>query len=353
MIRWGIIGSGGIARRRMVPALAECAESTVVAVMDIDRTVTDAVAAQIGATAYYSEEALLADAAVQAVYIATPAYLHHPQVLQAAKAGKHVLVEKPIALTTAQAEEMIAACRDAGVFLTEGYMMKFHALHQQARDMVARGEIGQVVFARAQLSCWYPDMPGAWRQVPEQGGGGALIDMATHLYDLLQYIIGAEIVEVFAFTDTLTFRYPVEDSSTTLLRFANGAHGVVDAFFNVPDCAGQDRLELYGNKGSIQGEGTIGQLPAGKLTAYLGDAASAYDPQQSKDSLDVACREIAYQPANMYAGELDYLSHCIATNTPPALNTGEDGLQILKVALAAYESAKTGQKVTLGRAALR
>ncbi|HEY3343138.1 MAG TPA: Gfo/Idh/MocA family oxidoreductase, partial [Anaerolineae bacterium] len=342
MIKWGILGCGGIAKRRMVPALAECTESIAVAVMDIDRAVTDAVAAQIGATAYYDVEALLADPAVQAVYIATPAFLHHDQVLQAAKAGKHILVEKPIALNAAQAEEMIAACHTAGVFLTEGYMMKFHALHQQAREMVQRGEIGKVVFARAQLSCWYPDLPGAWRQVPAQGGGGALIDMATHLYDLLQYIIGSEIAEVSAFTDTLTFRYPVEDSSTTLLRFANGAHGVVDAFFNVPDSAGQDRLELYGNKGSLQGEGTIGQLPTGKLTACLSDDAHGYDPQQSKDSLNVTSREIDYQPVNMYARELDYLSHCIATHTPPTLNTGEDGLQILQVAQAAYESARTG-----------
>ena len=180
--------------------------------------------------------------------------------------------------------------------------------------------MGQVVFARAQLSCWYPDIPGAWRQDPKLGGGGALIDMATHGYDLLQYIVGSRVSEVMALTDTLTFGYPVEDSSTTLLRFENGAHGVVDAFFNVPDAAGQDRLEIYGNKGSIQAEGTIGQLPGGKMVAYTSDLARGYDPEQSKASLDVAMREIDYTPVSMYAAELDLSISLYLSGTAPSIH---------------------------------
>lgn len=348
MVKWGIIGCGGIARRRMIPALPECRSSKVVAVMDVDRAATEEVAAQIGARAYFSEADLLADKDVQAVYIATPVFLHHRQVIEAAAAGKHVMVEKPLALSVAQAEEMIAACKSARVFLTEGYMMKFHALNAIARDMVQQGDVGNVTFARAQLSCWYPDLPGAWRQDPKLGGGGALMDMATHCYDLLQFVMGSKITEVSAFADTLTFKYSVDDSSTTLLRFANGAHAVVDAFFNVPDSAGQDRLEVYGNKGSIQAEGTIGQAPTGKMVAYLSDSGKDYDPQQSKSSLDVTVRKIDYMPVNMYAAEMDYLSGCIESGTPPTVNTGEEGLQILKVALAAYESSKTGCKVKIG-----
>lgn len=347
MVNWGIIGCGGIARRRMIAALPECKDSNVVAVMDVDRKATDEVAKQLGARGYYKEVGLLADPDVQAVYIATPVFLHHKQAVQAAKAGKHILVEKPIALTADEAEEMIRECKAAGVFLTEGYMMKYHALHQKAMEMVSNGDIGNVVFARAQLSCWYPDLPGAWRQDPTLGGGGSLIDMATHCYDLLQFIVGSKIVDVFAHADTLTFKYPVEDSSTTLLRFENGAHAVVDAFFNVPDSAGQDRLEVYGNKGSIQAEGTIGQMPTGKMVAYLSDSSKDYDPEQSKTSLDVSVREIAFTPVNMYAAELDYLSRCIESGTAPSVNTGEEGLSILKIAQAAYESSATGRSVKL------
>jgi len=347
MVNWGIIGCGGIARRRMLPASAEMKRSKFVALMDADRAATDAAAAEYGARACYTEAELLADPEVQAVYIATPVFLHHDQVIQAARAGKHVLIEKPIALTLEQGEAMVAACREAGVYLVEGYMMKYHSLNAAAREMVARGDIGQVVFARGQLTCWYPPIPGAWRQDPKLGGGGALIDMATHCYDLLEYIIGSPIAEVFAFADTLTHGYPVDDSSTTLLKFASGAHGVVDAFFDVPDAAGQARLELFGNKGSIQGEGTIGQAPGGKMVAYLSDSGKDYDPQQSKESLDVDARQVTAEPVNMYAAEVDYLSKCIEDGAAPTFNTGEHGLHILRVAKAAYESASTRRAVSL------
>lgn len=347
MVKWGIIGCGGIAKRRMIPAASEMKNSEFVAMMDIDRAVTDEVARACGAKAYYNESDLLADPGLQAVYIATPVFLHHKQVLQAAAAGKHILVEKPLAMSIEQGEEMVAACRKAGVYLVEGYMMKHHALHVKARDIVARGDIGSVVSARAQLSCWYPDIPGAWRQDPNLGGGGALIDMATHCYDLLEFIIGSPIKEVFAFTNTLTFGYSVDDSSTTLLRFENGAHATVEAFFNVPDSAGQDRLEIYGNKGSIQGECTIGQMPTGKMVAYLSDDSKGYDAEQSKDNLLLAVQEIGYEPVNMYASEVDYLSQCIESSTAPEINTGEHGLHVLKVAKAAYESSKTGCKVAV------
>ena len=347
MVNYGIIGCGGIARRRMVPAMPECKRSRLAAVMDVNADAVREVSAQTGAKGYMTETELLADPNVQAVYIATPVYLHRRQVVEAANAGKHVLVEKAIALDESEAKDMIAACKNAGVYLTEGYMMKFHDLHQKAALMVRNGDVGEVVFARAQLSCWYPDIPGAWRQEPGKGGGGALIDMASHCYDLLQYIVGSKIAEVFAFTNTLTFKYPVEDSSTTLLRFESGAHAVVDAFFNVPDAAGQDRLEIYGNKGSIQAEGTISQLPVGKMVAYLSDSAGDYDPHQNKTGLDVAVRQIEGSPANMYAAQLDYLSECIETSTPPTINTGEEGLDILRVIKGAYESAATGRKVVL------
>lgn len=349
MVNWGIIGCGGIARRRVVPAVGEMRRTRFVAVMDVDGSAVDEVSRQLGARGCQTVSDLLDDPEVQAVYVATPVHLHHTQVVEAARRGKHVLVEKPLALTLEQAEEMVAECHKHGVYLVEGYMMKYHSLNAAARDIVAAGDIGQVVFSRAQLSCWYPPIPGAWRQDPALGGGGALMDMATHCYDLLEFVIGSQIREVFAFTDTLTHQYPVDDSSTTLLRFANGAHGVVDAFFNVPDSAGQDRLEVYGNKGSIQAEGTIGQMPTGKMFAYLSDDTRGYDPQQSKESLDVKVREIKREPVNMYAAEMDYLSSCVESGQAPTVNTGEHGLHILEVALAAYESGRTGRKVTLQR----
>jgi len=347
MVNWGVIGCGGIARRRMIPALGECRKSRLVAVMDANREATDAVAAETGVKGYYTDGEILSAPDVQAVYIATPVFLHRDQVLKAAAAGKHILLEKPLAISLEYAQDIMDACRKAGVFLAEGYMMKFHALNTKAKEMVEQGQIGKPVYARAQLTCWYPDMPGAWRQDPKLGGGGALMDMATHCYDLLEYIVGSKIKEVFAFTSTQTFKYAVDDSSTTLLRFENGAQAAVEAFFNIPDAAGLGRLEVYGNKGSLLAEGTIGQSPNGRMLACISDDALGYDAQQARDSLEVAAREVSYTPVNMYAAELDAMSASIEAGTPPAISTPEEGYHILQVAKAAYESSRTGQKVVL------
>lgn len=347
MINWGIIGCGGIARRRMIPELPKCRHSRVAAVMDTNRPAAVEVAAPLGARVYDREADLLADPEVKAVYIATPVYLHHRQTLLAASAGKHVLVEKPLALTVGDGEAMVQACRRAGVGLCEGYMMKYHPLHEKARDMVRRGELGSIVFSRAQLSCWYPDLPGAWRQDPALSGGGSLIDMATHCYDLLQHLVGHAIREVVAFTDTLAFQYPVEDSSTTLLRFANGSHGVVDSFFNIPDAAGHNRLEIYGTRGSLLAEGTIGQTATGTLTTCIDGAGRGYDSLQNRTGQDMKVRAFQAEPADLYARELDAMSSCIERGQGPSLNTGEEGIRILRIVEAAYRSNRTGQKVVL------
>ncbi len=352
MIQWGIIGCGGIARRRVLPAATEMRSTRFVAVMDADPDVTREVAAESGTRACFSVEDILNDPQIQAVYIATPVYLHHPQALLAAAKGKHVLLEKPLALTVEQGREIVETFETRGLSLMEGYMMKFHSLNSRAAEMVAVGEIGEPVFLRAQLSCWYPEIQGSWRQDPSLGGGGALMDMATHLFDLLEEICGSRIVEVTAFVATRTFSYAVEDSSVTLLRFKNGAFGVAEAFFNIPDMATQGRLEIYGTAGSILSEGTVGQDPGGSMHAFLGTAQKGYDALQRRAGTDLERQTITAPPVNMYAAEFDYFSECICEGREPRRSTGRQGLNILEVACAAYESARSGRAVRPGSESL-
>jgi len=344
-VRWGVIGAGGIADRRTIPGMQKARFAELVAVMSRTRESTDRVAEKYRVPKrYYSEEDLLADPEVEAVYIATPVYLHRPQTVAAAQAGKHILLEKPLARNASEAEEIVQAVRDIGVKAIEGYMMKFHPLHKRAKELIEEGRLGRPVLGRTQLSCWYPDIPGTWRQDPEQGGGGSLIDMATHCYDLLRWFLG-RIVQVAAFVNTQIFQYPVEDSATTLLLFEGGAHGMVDTFFNIPDAAGKDRLELYGDRGSLLAEGTIGQTGGGEMTAYLSKEVRPYDPLQDKAPPDLLVEPVQAEPADLYAAEVDYLSQCILEDREPEINTLEDGLGIIRVVEAAYESARTGRAV--------
>jgi predicted dehydrogenase len=240
-LRIGVIGAGGIARRRTIAAIQRGSTCAVVAVMNPSRSA--GIAAEFGIPrAYEREEDLLADPAVEAVYIATPLHLHGAQIRAAARAGKHVLCEKPLALDLAEADAAIAACRAAGVVLQEGYMMPFHGAHRAAKALIDAGRLGKLVSLRAQLSCWYPRIAGAWRQDPAKSGGGALIDLATHLYGLLEHFAGP-IRRLACFAGTLVQDYPCDDASTTMLEFASGAHATVDCFFCIPDQAVRSRRE--------------------------------------------------------------------------------------------------------------
>lgn len=347
VVKWGVIGSGGIARRRTIPeGIVAASNAELTAVVDVDAAVNEEVASEFGAKACADVEALLGERDVQAVYIATPVPLHLEQACAALKAGKHVLLEKPLAATLADGEAIAAAATVAaadGIFLTEGYMMKFHPLHRHAAELIGSGGIGTPVFARAQLSCWYPPMQGAWRQDPASGGGGSLMDMATHCYDLLMDFFGP-IKSVYARCGRLVHDYASEDSSTTLLEFANGTQGVVDAFFNVPDAGCRRRLEVYGSGGSILADGTLGQ-GGGTMEVCLSDPNAEYDAQQERQ--EAGFQSVEPGEFNMYRAEVEYLSECITGNKAPTINTAGGGLNVLKVALGAYESARTDKAVAM------
>lgn len=342
--RWAVLGSGGIARRRTIPEGIMRAENAVLAaVYDVDAQANAEVAAQFGARACASEEELF-DAGVDIVYIATPAHLHCGQALRAAAAGKHILCEKPLGMTVEESNRMLDACARAGVKLGAGFMMRYHAQHQAALQWVREGRLGKMVFARAQLSCWYPPIPGAWRQHPEEGGGGSLMDLGGHCIDLLECFLGRA-ASVQCVTGRLVHDYPSEDTAVVLLEFASGAKGTVDCLFNVPDASSLNRLELYGTLGSILAEGTIGQGEAGIMTARLEADAAGYAAQQERDASGGGIA-IAPTPVNMYRAEVEAFAQAVIDDTAPPVS-GEDGRWGQQVLAACYESAKNGRKIRL------
>jgi predicted dehydrogenase len=341
--KWAVWGSGGIARRRTIPeGITKAGNAELVAVYDVDSAANEEVAKQFGARACKSEEELL-KRDCDVVYIATPVDLHCGQVIRCAEAGKHVFCEKPFGLTMAEAEKIVAACRDSKVKLGVGLMMRFHTQHQEALRLVKDGRIGAPVLGRAQLSCWYPPIAGAWRQDPATGGGGSLIDMGSHCIDLLEMFFGRT-KKVICFTGNLVQTYRSEDTAVVLLEFESGAKGMVDNLFNVPDQSSKNRLELYGSLGSILAEGTIGQGEAGEMVAYLEEPGRGYDAQQAR-ATEGGLR-IAPAPINMYRAEVEAFSQAVLDNTAPPVG-GELGLWNQKVLAAAYESAKTGKTVIL------
>ncbi|HWF19846.1 MAG TPA: Gfo/Idh/MocA family oxidoreductase [Verrucomicrobiae bacterium] len=345
-VKWGVIGSGGIARRRTIPeGFVPATNARLVSVYGTNATTNHEVAKQFGAQPCDSLKALL-DSDIEAVYVASPVQAHHEQVLACARAGKHVLCEKPLGRTVAEAEEMAAACQRAGVQFGTAFMMRFQTQHQAAAEIIRAGKLGQPVYARAQLSCWYPPLASSWRQDPSLGGGGSLMDLGGHCIDLLEMFFGP-VKRISCFTKSLVHAYASEDSAATLLQFVNGALATVDTFFCIQDSSSKNALELYGSKGSIHATGTIGQGSQGEMTCQLLSGETGYEAQQARNASGGV--KISPEPQNIYRAEIEAFSKGLLESRPDPEQSAELGLHSQRLLAACYESARSGQAVTIGQ----
>jgi predicted dehydrogenase len=342
-IKWGVIGSGGIAKRRTIPeGILKAPHAKLVAVFDINAEANKAVASECNAIAVNSLHDLI-HSDIDAVYIASPANSHLDQAIACARGKKHILCEKPLGMTVKEAETMISVCREEGVTLGVGLMMRFVKQHEAALNLIREGRLGKPVYGRAQLSCWYPPMDGAWRQDTVTGGGGSLMDMGSHCMDLLEMFFG-KAGKVSCFINNTVHPYPSEDSAVVSLFFENGAIGTVDTCFCIPDNSSKNMLELYGSQGSILAKGTIGQGPAGEMTAFLESSDAGYNAQQERDISGGVI--INPTPVNTYLSEIEEFSCALLEKREPS-NHYMLGLRSQKVLEACYLSAKTGKVVDI------
>ncbi len=342
-VAWGVVGSCGIARRRTIPeGIVPAANAKLVGLYDCNQEGNAEAARTFGTQAFKSLEELLA-AEIDAVYIATPVNLHSEHTAQCLKAGKHVLCEKPLASSVAEGKEMAALAERSKVQLGAAFMMRFQSQHQEALKIVQSGKLGKPVFGRAQLSCWYPPIEGAWRQDPSQGGGGSLADMGVHCIDLLEMFFGP-VASVSCCIGNLVHPYRSEDSALAMLVFQNGALGTVDTFFCIPDESSQNVLELYGSDGSILAKGTVGQGSQGEMVFYPRPQGKGYEAQQARD----AGQGIALKPApvNTYRAEIEEFSQAILEGRKSKLDCAE-GLRNQRILEACYESARTSRTVRI------
>lgn len=340
-VRLGVIGAGGIARRRTIPeGIIPAANAELIAVYS--PTSGEAVACEFGLHAVASAEELLA-CDIDAVYIATPTHLHLPQIRACAEAGKHVLCEKPLAMNASEAAQAVAVCDQHGVVLSVGLHMRHQSQNQAARQLVASGRIGEMVFGRAQLSCWYPPIRDAWRQNKALGGGGVLVDLASHAIDLLELYLGAT-RRVSCVTRQRVHDYEVEDTALVQLEFVSGAVGVVDTMFNLPDSAVMNRLELYGSEGSILAEQTLGQSAAGTMWLRALGGKAEYDADQQRG--EVTAQPISPAPMNPYRGEVEAFCAAVLGDGEPGAS-GREGLWNQCVLDACYRSAETGGSIEI------
>jgi len=252
-VRWGMIGCGSVTERKSGPAFYKAPGSALVAVMGRRLEAVQDYAARHGIVRVYTDvESLIADPQVDAVYIATPPDSHRAYSLMVAAAGKHCCVEKPMSLNVGQSLEMQQAFEKAGVQLFVSYYRRSLPRFQHVRQWLLEGRIGEVRHLTWSLTKppSEADQNGSanWRTDPQIAGGGYFADLASHGFDLFQYLLG-DIVEVAGFTARQAGLYAAEDAVSASWRFASGALGM--GCWNFVADRREDRVEVIGSKGRI------------------------------------------------------------------------------------------------------
>lgn len=252
-LRWGLIGCGDISRKRVAPALRNSRGSEFVAVGRARAELATDFAREFGARYAYADwRELLADTEIDAVYIATPVSLHAEQTIAAAEAGKHVLCEKPMALTSSDCDRMIAACESNGVKLGIAYYRRFYPAIRRMKEIIASGEIGRPVLADLNSFERFNPPPGgdrAWLLDPAQSGGGPMMDFGCHRIEILLNLLGP-IAATVAVRAMALYERAVEDTAIGVFSFASGAQGVLKVTHATRDS--QDTFDLFGSEGSIR-----------------------------------------------------------------------------------------------------
>ncbi len=331
-VRIGVIGTGRIAQNRSIPGILLANNAELVAVMDCNAEAAEAVRAKFNAKYAFTDlETMLSCDEIDAVYIATPVQFHAEQSRAAADHGKHILCEKPIAMTAKEAEETVAYCEGKGVKFAAGFMMRYGTNANNMKMAIADGRIGQVVTILTRFTAWSDDKKDAWRHFKAQSGGGSLMDLGVHCIDLMEYVGGSRVKSVMALNDTLTFSYEVEDSSTLLLQLENGAHCVVQSNFNVPDQATRQRFEFLGTKGSLLATDIIAQSDSGTLEANFMEHGKG---------------DLSWAYGNLYQREFESFADSVL-NDKPVNVPAADAAHVQRVMEAAYESSATGKKIEL------
>ncbi len=255
-VRWLLVGTGDIANKRLAPALASCAGGELVGVCDVVKERAEALADKLGVgEVHVALDDALGNTSANAVYLATPVFLHARQTMRVLEAGKHVLVEKPLGLTAADAAPAVEAAEKARARALKAgcaYFRRLSPRYLHAKQMLDNGEFGQIVLVRMTYFSWFnpdKDDPKCWRVVKAKSGGGPLSDMGTHMFDVMIGLLGMP-RHVVSRIATQTHDYEVEDSAAIIMQYATGTQ--VIASFHWNSRTWSHEFEIVGTEAKIK-----------------------------------------------------------------------------------------------------
>ena len=337
-IKVGIIGCGKIAQVRHIPEYAANPNTKVYGFYDINLARAEELAKQYGGKAYASYEELLADPEIVAVSVCAANHVHAEITIAALKAGKHVLCEKPMAVTLEECEAMVAAAEESGKYLMIGQNQRLAKAHAKAKELIAQGAIGKVltfrtIFGHGGPETWSID-PGAnvWFFDKTKAAMGAMADLGIHKTDMIQYVLGTKIAKTQAVLSTLDKRdatgnlIGVDDNAICIYQMENGVIGTMTASWTYY-AAEDNTTVIYGTKG--------------ELRLYDDPKYSVQQINADGTRIDYQIDQIQTNDNQTASGIIDLFVDCLVENKEPEIS-GADVLHAMKAVFASIESSAKG-----------
>lgn len=326
-VRWGLIGASTIAKQFMIAAIRNQPDGEVAAIMSSSADRAKTYAQENGIPASFSSVADLLAADIDAVYISTTNELHLEQALAAAKAGKHVLCEKPLALNSVDARQIVEASKQAGVVMGTNHHLRNAGAHRAMREAIQAGRIGKPIAARVFHSVYLPAHLQGWRITKPEAGGGVVLDITVHDADTLRFVLADDPVEVSAFVQSAGMAGAgLEDGAMCVWRFKSGVIAQSHEGFTTK-FAGTG-FEVHGSEGSLFARDVMTQKPIGSVTLRT----------------EKGDEELSFDREDLYTRSLRAFHAAIRGEGAPSA-TGEDGVWSLAAAEAALKSARTGRAI--------
>ncbi len=310
-LKWGVAGCGRYAEHTFIPTMKFLRRSVTKSFYSHNLQRAKELADKIGASGYFDnyDEFLKSD--IDSVFVSSVNADHYEQVIKAAEAGKNILCEKPIAMNSKQAEEMLDVCKKNNVLLAVNFIYRLHPQIIKAKELIKSQKIGKLVSVNISFNLDFPPSNN-FRFKRELSGGGALRDLGSHILDLLRYF-GGEIVEIDGYMDNIIYKYDVEDYAAAIIKFKNDCYGSFNVSFNTKKSF--NRIEILGHTGAISIENFIGvKALSSKLTIQLdGEAKKSFRKRGNKFLYMIRAIQKSF----------------LKNEIPPV--TGEDGLINMKL----------------------
>lgn len=328
-MKWGLIGASDIAATRVIPAI-RLAGDEVFAVLSSSADRAAQYASDNSIPNHVSSLDALLALPIDAVYISTTNELHAEQAIAAAKAGKHILCEKPIAISIEDGKKMIAAAEASGVVFATNHHIRTSGVHQKIREIVASGALGDIYIARINHAVALPERLQGWRLTGGDKGAGVILDITVHNIDTLRAALGSEIVEVTALASSNGLAQGgIEDTSNCTFKFANGVIANTTECFLIP--FNTTTFEIHGSKGSIVATGVMTQDPDGEIILTNAEGSK---------NVEISDRD------NLYVKTIKAFQSSVLNGTSP-LATATDGFASMQGALAALQSIREKRTVNI------